>query len=330
MLIRLILIFITTFITCCKQKNSIKPPKVKGDFFYFYKELFSIPYDSIEFYLPKIISKYDLFYELFTTNVINIVPPNNSKHSIYLRAFLTDFNVNKAYNAINQKFKDMSEIEKKFELTFGYIKIYLPKLKIPKIYFYHGGFNKPIIATQGIIGVGLDMYLGEDSDFYYKLGMPMYRIKKTNPEYIIIDALKYYLEGNYPYNFNADNVLSNIIHQGRIIYVLKKIMPFIEEHLIFGFTKEQLKWCKKNERNMWRFLIERKKLYSTNYMDIKRYTTDGPYTVTFPKESPARAAVWLGYQIIEKFMKKNKNITLENLLKINDYQRILLESYYNP
>jgi uncharacterized protein YjaZ len=81
---------------------------------------------------------------------------------------------------------------------------------------------------------------------------------------------------------------------------------------------------------MWGFLIEKKLLFSNQRMDIVRYINDGPTTSSFPLESPARTGVWLGWQIVRKYMDKNPEITLPELMKNNDYQAILNASGYFP
>ena len=81
---------------------------------------------------------------------------------------------------------------------------------------------------------------------------------------------------------------------------------------------------------MWTYLVEKDLLFSTKRMDIVRYINDGPQTNGFPPESPGRTGAWLGRQIIRKYMKRNPEITLEKLMKNQDYQGILNASAYLP
>ena len=81
---------------------------------------------------------------------------------------------------------------------------------------------------------------------------------------------------------------------------------------------------------MWNYLVEQKMLYSNKRMDILRYLNDGPYTTGFPLESPSRTGIWIGWQIIREYMKKYKEVTLEELMNKNDYQQILNDSRYYP
>ena len=100
--------------------------------------------------------------------------------------------------------------------------------------------------------------------------------------------------------------------------------------LKIGYTALQLDWCEKNEAQMWSQLIEQKMLYSNKRMDIIRYTNDGPTTSGFPLESPGRAGIWIGWQIVREYMDKFPETTLPELMKNSDYQQILNDSKYFP
>ena len=81
---------------------------------------------------------------------------------------------------------------------------------------------------------------------------------------------------------------------------------------------------------MWEYLVEHKMLFETDRMNILKFTGSGPFTRDFTPESPARAAVWLGWRIVEEYMRRNPEITLEDLMRDNDFQKILTLSKYNP
>ena len=72
--------------------------------------------------------------------------------------------------------------------------------------------------------------------------------------------------------------------------------------LIFGFTTDQMKFCRNNESQMWQYLIENNLLFSTDQFIIRKLTGEAPFTQYFSNESPGRAAVWLGFRIVESYM----------------------------
>ena len=81
---------------------------------------------------------------------------------------------------------------------------------------------------------------------------------------------------------------------------------------------------------MWSYFIQNKMLYSTDLNEIMKFTHEGPFTSAFSKESPARTAHWVGWQIVRAYMNKNPEITLQQLMDEMDAQKILTQSKYKP
>ncbi len=317
-------------VAACTNDKPKDLPGIKLTFIPFYQELFQTHPDSIPYKVPYFIEKHSPFFELFCSHVIKIGYPEEQRLNLLLQQFVSDFRMQTVFNDINKEFADLSLINKQLTNAFRYMKYYFPELLIPRVYYYHGGFNHSIIATDSIIGIGLDKYLGTTYPYYAKLGIPLYQRQKMRKEYIPVDAVRYYLTGFFSFPFEQENVLSHMIYEGEIQYLLKKFFPDTDDTLLFGFTYNQLVWCEKSERSMWQYLIDKKKLFNSDLLEIKRYTQDAPFTTTFPRESPGRAAVWLGYRIVSQFMKKNPQLTPADLIKITDYLHIVQQSEYDP
>ena len=97
-----------------------------------------------------------------------------------------------------------------------------------------------------------------------------------------------------------------------------------------GYSEEQWDWVKKNEANMWNALIASKDLYTTSMMIKNQYIGDGPFTKPFTQESPGRAGTYIGWRIVENYMKHNPQISIQQLLQQPDAQMILNNSNYRP
>jgi hypothetical protein len=128
----------------------------------------------------------------------------------------------------------------------------------------------------------------------------------------------------------TENVINKMIWEGKLLYFVQAMMPKEKAELITGFTPEQLKWCRENEKIMWSYLIEHKLLFKTDYMTINKLTKDAPFTSYFPHESPGKAANWIGWQIVKKYMERHPDVTLSGLMNDSHYQKILDGSAYDP
>lgn len=329
----ILLITFSLFTVSCKRNKfdvNVSNIKVNLQINRFDKELFSINNDSLDYYIPKLGKKYGNFFRLFNYKIINIGGTNNRNYSEYLQDFLTDFTITQVYKKTEKTFPNIDFIKDDLTKAFKHYKYYFPKEPIPKVYTYISGFNQSIVTDNNFIGIGLDKYLGKNCSFYERLQIPMYMRYQMSKIYIIPDCMQALAIAEFPNKDTVDNLLSHIIYRGKIQYFIDAMLPSTPDSIKIAFKKKQIDWCVKNEKRMWTYFIEKNLLFSTDYMEIKRYTDPGPFTSDFSKESPARTGVWMGWQIVKSYMDNNNNITLKNLMYNNNSQKILNQSKYKP
>ncbi len=294
------------------------------------KDLFDLEPEELEERIPGLIEKYGEFLELYSQNVISIGNPYSKAYPDYLAGFITDYTMFLVHEKVMEIFPDVDFIEEELTQTFRYYKYYFPKRLVPAVYTYQGGFNQSIVVADSILAIGTDKYLGADVDFYDRLGISKYLQRNMVPEKIPTDAMRAWAMTEFVYNDSVDNLVNNMIYHGKLQYFLDAMFPFAEDSLKFGFTSDQIKWCRQNEKPMWDNLVEQKLLFSTDYMTINNYINPAPFTTGFPRQSPGRAAVWLGWKIVHRYMERHSEISLKDLMLDDDYQKILTESRYEP
>jgi uncharacterized protein YjaZ len=81
---------------------------------------------------------------------------------------------------------------------------------------------------------------------------------------------------------------------------------------------------------MWKTLIENKYLFSDDFQLRRKLLEDAPFTQPFTQESPGRAGIFVGYQIVESYMHKNFDISPLELMQNHNAQGILEHSGYQP
>jgi hypothetical protein len=114
-----------------------------------------------------------------------------------------------------------------------------------------------------------------------------------------------------------------------MMYALHSLLPDTPDSLLFGYSPDQMRWCRNNTKDMWTHRVEKRLWFATDYMTINKLIQPAPFCSLFTRESPGRAVVWLGYQIVASYMKHNSS-TLEALLLNNDYQQILAKARFKP
>jgi hypothetical protein len=308
------------------RKNKIQLIKIQR----FDRELFSINIDSIQKYVPILKKKYGEFFDIYNYKIIQLGSSEDPKYPEELKRFITDYYMNLNYQRVNEVYTNVNDIETSLNEAFSIFHEYFPEKKYPRVYTCISGWNQSVFTADTVLGVALDKYLGRTCDFYDKLGLANYMKYTMQREYIVPDCIKAWGYTQFELKDSADNVLNNLLYEGKMIYFMKKLLPDVHDTTIFGFRPDQLKWCENNLKQMWTYLAEHKMLFSTDYLTIRKLFYPAPFTAFYTNESPGRATTWLGYKIIEAYIKNNKDITLPQLMNDSEYQKILRNSKFNP
>jgi hypothetical protein len=296
----------------------------------FDRDLFEMSADTIDQAISTFYSRYGDFYDVFNVHVINIGPASSRYYGGYLSMFLNDPTNREVYQYASRVFSSMDAINDQMSGGFRHYLYYYPDSLLPRVIGYVSRFNQGLLTVDHYIGVGLDQYLGSDCSFYAQMGIPQYLSRKKIPERIPVDVMFAWATSLYPFNDSVDNVLTRMIHQGMLSYFVEAMYPALDDAGRLGFTADQMKWCIHNEKQMWTYLVEEKLLFSTDPMAIRKLIEDAPHTPYYTVESPGRAAVWQGLQIVRAFASRNPGMPLEALMEQRDYQEMLRISRYNP
>lgn len=294
------------------------------------RALFKLKPENIEENILELEREYGEFFRLFTEEIIGIGTTKNPDFSDYLLSFTTDNMVSETYREVQKVFPNTGWLNMELTNAFKRYRYYFPNLYIPKVYGFISGFNNSVLIADSVLAVSFDRYLGRNCEYYTNLGIPKYLQYNMHPRKIPSDLVRAWAFSEFVFNDSIDNLINNVIYEGSLMYLTKKLLPQQSDSLIFGFTPEQMKWCRGNESHMWAYLVEHKLLFSTDNFTINQFVSGAPFTQGFPPESPGKAAVWLGYRIVSRFMDKNKEYTLEMLMNEKDYQSILSRARYNP
>jgi uncharacterized protein YjaZ len=121
-----------------------------------------------------------------------------------------------------------------------------------------------------------------------------------------------------------------MLYEGKVLYLNQCFFPDYPGHMIIHYSPKQFEWCRKNEGQIWSFIVKNELLYSTEIHPISKLMIDGPFTSAFSKDSPARIGWYVGWQIIMSYMEKNPEVTLEQLAAETDARKIFGMSGYKP
>jgi hypothetical protein len=269
---------------------------------------------------------------LYGSKVLEIGVPSQPWFNDALFSFRTDQAIYNIYKEVNETHIDFPKALLQVNNAFGKWKTIFPQKNIPDIYTYISGFNQSIVTTDSLLGISLEKYLGKDDELYNQVypPIPAYQRYNMTPERIPVDIVRAWATTQIEYKPEQDNLISQMIYNGQVLFLTSKLLPHTPDTLLLGFTPEQMEFCAEQEANMWTYFIEQQLLFNTDKFRMEQFINDAPYTKDFKKDSPGKAAVWIGYRIIEQYADKKKGLSLSDIVTNHHYQAILNESGYRP
>ena len=323
------------FLLCCSCKQNkldvnVSNIKLSVDCKRFDYDLFSLRCPVEAAGINTLRNKYGNFVDRFGANIIKIGSPESPSYAANLSNFLSDNDMRTVYGDVKSQYPNTDELNKELTDAFKHYKYYFPNKTIPQVVTYVSGFNYAIVADDTTLGIGLDMYLGADYKYYQLMQLPKYRTALMRKERIAIDALKSWISTEFEADITKTDLLSQIIHEGKIMYALDALFPAAHDSLKMGYSKKQNDWAKVSEAQIWAYFIDKKLLFSTNYGENMKFLNDAPFTSGLPRDSPPKIGVWLGWQIVRAYMNTKSDISLEALFTEKDAQKTLSQSKYKP
>lgn len=280
--------------------------------------------------LKKMNTEHLLETTYLIEDVLKLGQVNDDNINNKLKAFYTDSTLRVLAKDALAKYRDMGMVEKDLTRGFRKLKRELPSIKVPHVYSQISALNESVVVGDSILGFSIDKYMGEDYPLY-KNYFYDYQRRSMIPGRIVPDCFMFFLLSDYPFPENNEHsLLDCIMHKGKIQYVIKGILNYDSYGQELGYTKEENEWCTKNRKEIWAYMLANGHLQSTDPMVIRKYTAPAPYTAYFGDGSPAMVGIWMGIQIIDSYMRNNKEITVEELMKDNDYRQILVDAKFKP
>jgi len=335
-LITCLAVLITVLAGCKEDKldvdiSKVEVPEVK--FQRMEKELFALQPSNIAAETQNFQHRYGNFYNRFVNFIVNNGGVADSSYAMNLARFISDHDMRGAYNETGQKFSDQDIATLGHELTdvCKRYKVHFPNKPLPKRFVtYMSGFNYNVVYVDSTIGVGLDMYLGSADRYYQMLKWPSYRTALMNQRNVLPDVVRGWIIADFDNTDAINNLLGHMIFHGKVLYAMDAMLPDVADSLKIGYTSEQMKYCDSYEKNLWGYFADKNRLYENNLKTIAEYTNDGPFTGAISKECPPRIAMWVGWQIVRSYMKKNPDVSLQQLMAEMDVQKVLTKSKYKP
>jgi gliding motility-associated lipoprotein GldB len=246
-----------------------------------------------------------------------------------LYTLLQDTAIQELYQEVRQVFENFTPVQQQLQQALRYLRYYYPDFSVPEVVTFITGMGTDLYVDQDLIVIGLDFFLGEKARFR-PIKTPNYILKTYQPDYIVPKILLL-LAQQFQATTSTDRTLLNgMLAYGKACYFTKALLPNLNDHIILGYTAEQLADTQKNQRVVWEHFIEHQLLYETNYLIKKRYLSNRPFTAEIGPKCPGNIGGWLGWEIIKQYMQRNPKTSLAELMQDTDAQKLFTASKYRP
>ena len=321
-------------LTACHTGRSYFPRDIESqevDIVRFDNALLNVHEVSVAHDIRVLYDEFPTFMPLWVEDILGIPTEDTAYLEQALPEFLNDTLYGfKQTNAREQVlFADISDLQSSLNKAFTRIAYLYPETEMPTLYLFVSGFQTPIYFGDELIGIGADMYLGSDYEYYNRV-VYEYQKQTMRKECIPVDVISAYLFRTLPYTSTKSRLLDQMLYRGKIMYLTAQIFDELPPYEVMGWTKEQWNWCVRNEQAIWHLVMDKRDLFKTESLVLTSYLNDGPFTSEISQDAPGRLGIWLGWRIAESYMERNEAVSLQELMAEGDAQKILEQSYYKP
>jgi len=231
---------------------------------------------------------------------------------------------------IDQEFSDFQQDTLAIYQLFQHVKYYFPEFNSPKIVTVNSDvdYKNRIIYADTLLLVGLDNYLGEEHEFYK--GIQQFIRANFEKERVVVDMGKAIARSTIKAGPSRD-FLSKIVYYGKLYYLMSALMPNADNYELIGYPEDQWQWSLANEQYIWRYFISNELLFSTDSKLDDRFINPAPFSkfyLELDNESPGRLGQFIGWRIVDAYMKNNE-VSLHELLK-EPAATLFKKSQYKP
>lgn len=247
------------------------------------------------------------------------------KEMLYFEGFRASF------DSVQVAFPNLDWLQQELTQAFRFSQYYLTAWSVPKVRTYVSEYGYGAVTCEdSVVGIGLDLFLGADYPFYPALNFPQYLIRRMDRSHLASSAMEAYATAQLESVPRGPLLIDQMVYHGKILYYLDLVLPYTSDSIKIGYSSTQLEWCQSHEGEIWAYLLDEDRLFEGNRMRYGYLIGEGPTTQGMPAESPGKIARWVGWQVVRKFMERNPNISVAQLMAERDGQRLLEQARYRP
>lgn len=336
-----VILFATILLAGCGNDNTFDVPNVDHidvsvEIRRFEQDLFAVDTGNVAADLAGLESAYPEFSEVYFTYVLGSKNPQMAPqgHEAYVQGFLQHPAIQYLYDTTQMIYPNLDEVKIEYEQAFKFLKYYFPELPTPKVTTFISEYSvAAFIYGEGDLGVGLDFFLGSTYPYArYNPNNPnfsAYLTRSFDRKHLVSKTLQPLVQ-DLVGEPRGSRLLDVMIKNGKQLYIERALLPYTPDSIRLELPQTQVDWLKDNELEMWAHFLKEELLYSTDFQKFRKLVDYSPSSPGMPAEAPGRTANYMGLKIVEAFMQRYPDLSLQDLISLEDAQYILEQSRYKP
>jgi hypothetical protein len=212
--------------------------------------------------------------------------------------------------------------------AFKRIKSNYPGFSAPKVQFMITGFTgSDLYISDSLIIIGLDYFGGPKAQ--YRPNVFDYQLRRYQKEYIVPSILFFVANQFNKTNPGDHTLLADMVAYGKNYEFVRQIMPGTPLSLILGYSEDNLRRTYNSQRDIWAYFVASKLLYENNELRKRKFIEERPFTTEIGNKVPGAIGRWLGWRIVSKYVSENPDISLVQLMDLDNAGQILQDSGYS-
>lgn len=303
-------------LTACGGENR-KPAPLPVELHRYECALMALPPDSISAALPDLAAAYAPYLAgADLSDTLNV---------LQLRLFVQDPWVREAYAAVEACYGDGRGLAETLGTLFARARDLFPDWQPPKVYTYISGLDYPrrVVYADSVLSLGLDLYLPDRAAQYREAGFPGYIAQRMGPAALPVEVAQAVAVARLPSRAAATSggltgrldpasaqgltamgtLLDEIVYQGKILCIVDRLLPEVDERQKLFYDEAQWRWCKDNEAALWHYWMKEQLLYETDLNRTKHFINDGPANLAF-EGAPPRLVQYIGWRIVSRYLQR--------------------------
>lgn len=338
------------FLPCCIllgtfacQSDDIEPVpdvsdiQVNVELRRFERDLFSLDTNNLAAELERLESNYPQFSQIYFNRILRSKDPAVAPqgHVDYVRGFLQHPAVRQLYDTTMIAYPELTDIREEYRQAFRFFKHYFPEQPVPSVTTFISEYTiGAFIYENNALGVGLDFFLGAEYPYLRynpnNSNFSAYLTRTFNRDHLVAKSLTPLVEDLLGPPPAGGRMLDMMVHNGKKLYLLDRLLPFHPDSVIMEVTGEQMDWLLNNELEIWAYFLQEDLLYSSEWQDIRKFVEYSPHSPGMPPEAPGRTANFTGWRIVRAYMQRHPQASMQDLIELRDAQALLDRSRYKP